>query len=101
MAPWSVHPAGACRSVNLYGVGFESTNPSYAAGTVPSGPLGVLRSSVSVRVGGIEAKYVWVGLAPGFAGLFQIQFLVPMLPTGEYPVSVVADGVATQPGSLF
>jgi uncharacterized protein (TIGR03437 family) len=41
----------------------------------------------------------YVGQAPGFAGLYQINLeLPPDLPSGDLEVRIEIDGVASQPG---
>jgi uncharacterized protein (TIGR03437 family) len=49
----------------------------------------------TVTVGGVAAKVVFCGLAPGFAGLYQVDFQLPAnVATGDN----VALGI-TMPGS--
>jgi uncharacterized protein (TIGR03437 family) len=45
-------------------------------------------------VGGIDAQVTFSGLAPGFLGLYQVNFIVPEgAPTGSaVPVLVSVDG---------
>ena len=41
-----------------------------------------------VRIGGIEAQVTFTGMAPGFAGLFQINLI---LPQGVAPGTVIVE----------
>ena len=46
-----------------------------------------------VRIGGIPAKVLFSGLAPGLKGVWQINILIPEgAPTGSVPVSITYDG---------
>jgi len=37
---------------------------------------------------------VFAGLAPGYAGLYQVNLVVPQLARGDYPLQVTAGGAA-------
>jgi uncharacterized protein (TIGR03437 family) len=41
-----------------------------------------------VTVGGTSATVLFAGMAPGFVGLVQVDFQVPNLPAGDYPLQV-------------
>ena len=46
-------------------------------------------------VGGVAAKVEFSGLAPGFAGLYQINLTIPVDATvGAQPLTVSLNGVA-------
>jgi len=51
-------------------------------------------SAVSVKIGEAEAEVTYVGPAPGFAGLDQVNALVPRSLSGEVEVVVTVDGRA-------
>ena len=44
--------------------------------------------NTTVTVGGTQAQVLFAGMAPGFVGLMQIDFQVPELPAGDYPMQV-------------
>jgi uncharacterized protein (TIGR03437 family) len=95
---YAVHPAVRGQYVSLYGTGFGAVTPSYyPAGAVAAGDLAVLVSSATVLVGGVPVTpRPWIGLAPYFAGLYQINLRVPDLPSGDHRVSIQIDGLSTQ-----
>ena len=49
--------------------------------------------NVTATIEGQTASVVFAGLAPGFAGLYQVNILVPQLPPGDHPLQVFAGGV--------
>jgi uncharacterized protein (TIGR03437 family) len=56
----------------------------------PSGSIVYTNASVSVTVGTVTAQTQFAGLAPGFAGLYQVNFVVPPLPAGQYAMKISA-----------
>jgi uncharacterized protein (TIGR03437 family) len=65
--------------VFLYATGLgASTNEPLTGNAAPSGPLALARGSVTVTLNGIPCEVQFAGLAPGFAGVFQINFRVPL-----------------------
>ena len=81
-------PVGAGEVLIIYCSGLGPVAPPVTAGTAaPSAePLARTTSPVTVTVGGKEATVLFAGLAPGFAGLYQINAL---LPTGVTPGGAV------------
>jgi uncharacterized protein (TIGR03437 family) len=75
----------------------------YASGLAPS-PGGAVTSvvpitGVGVTVGTTAAQVLFAGLvAPG---QFQVNFTVPQLAPGEYPIVVTISGMSSQPNVLF
>ena len=69
-------PASRGEWLVLYANGLGPVNPSVASGAAPSG-ISVTVNPVSVSVGGIDAEVYYAGLAPGYVGLYQINFRVP------------------------
>jgi uncharacterized protein (TIGR03437 family) len=61
-------------------------------GPSPSGASPVT-SSYSVTVGGNQAETMYIGLSPGFVGLYQANFKVPAIASGNYHLSITINGV--------
>lgn len=78
-------PARRGETVLLYLTGLGPVAPEAADGAAaPSNPLRTVQSDVKVYVGGRQAAVTFKGLAPGFAGLYQVNFTVPAnAPTGS------------------
>jgi uncharacterized protein (TIGR03437 family) len=75
-------PALAGEVVILYLAGLGAVSPSIAAGQAAgtgaaTNPLNVVQDEVVVKVEGVASKIYYKGLAPYFAGLYQINFQVP------------------------
>jgi uncharacterized protein (TIGR03437 family) len=83
-------------TVTLYGIGFGSVAPDPGAGEI-------VRSANSVVMplqfffGDIPANVTYAGLAPGALGLYQINVVVPALPTNDaVPLAFKLNGAAGQ-----
>jgi uncharacterized protein (TIGR03437 family) len=72
-------PARRGETIALFVTGLGAVNPAVPAGSAaPSDPLSRITAEfVNVRVGGTNATVTYAGLAPGLAGLYQINFTVP------------------------
>jgi uncharacterized protein (TIGR03437 family) len=72
-------PARAGETIALYVTGLGAVTPPVPAGAAgPSNPLSRISAGfISVTVGGLEAAVPYAGLAPGLAGLYQINFTIP------------------------
>jgi hypothetical protein len=89
------NPASAGSYVAAYLTGLGPVQPAVATG-VPA-PLNVLSSTtnaVTATIGGIAAV-VFAGLAPGYAGLYQVNIQVPQLPSGRYLLQVSIGGIGS------
>jgi uncharacterized protein (TIGR03437 family) len=84
--------------VTLFGTGQGHTNPLLASGQpAPSQPLSRVTAPVTVLIGGQSAEVMFAGMAPGFAGLLQVNVVIPPgASTGSnMPVELILDGVTT------
>ena len=77
-----------------YLTGGGAVNPAgpwTTGGAAPDGASPVTLP-YSITVGGQQAQQYYLGLTPGFAGLYQANFEVPQLAPGTYPLSVTVAG---------
>jgi uncharacterized protein (TIGR03437 family) len=87
-------PVEQGRYLILYATGLGEGRPQAIAGNPGGdggrwGPLNEVTEPVRVTVGGKPATVLFAGLAPGMAGVYQINLqLAPDVPTGRQPVVV-------------
>ena len=94
------NPAKAGETLQLYLTGLGSVTPSVADGAAASTTtLSTVDEHIYVIVGGPQANIAFAGLAPGFAGLYQINFVVPSgITTGStvYLIVITQDGYSAE-----
>ena len=78
----------------VYGIGFGPTEPVVAAGTIASGLKRL--ENLRIRIGGVEATVEYAGLASGYVGLYQFNFVVPSSSSGDVRFEILLDGVPIQ-----
>lgn len=85
-------PPGSVIAAYLTGLG--ATDNVVATGVAAStNPLSRVIATVTATVGGQPATVEFAGLAPGYAGLYQVNLVVPQLAAGDYPLQVSSAGV--------
>jgi uncharacterized protein (TIGR03437 family) len=85
--------AGEFAFVYAEGIGPVSNQPATGTGA-PSFPLASAQGSVQIRIAGVPCEVPFAGLAPGFVGLYQLNFKVPPgLPSGLQSLVVTAAGL--------
>ena len=54
-----------------------------------------LTETYSATIGGINAPIVFIGLAPGFVGLYQADIQIPTIATGSHNLILTVGGTAS------
>ena len=87
-------PAHAGDTIVLYCTGLGAVNPVVGDGAAPGQQLSQTIGTAQLMVGGQSAHVSFAGLAPGFAGLYQVNATVPkgVQTGGSVPVTVTIDG---------
>ena len=90
------NPAAAGQAVLLFGTGLSAVSPAVPTGAAASaGQLSRVIAKVTATVGGAPVTPLFAGLAPGFAGLWQVNLALPAGVTGAVPVVVTVEGSAS------
>ena len=86
--------------ISLFGSGQGTIDPPLATGQLaPADPLSFATEQVRVTIGGQEAIVTFIGMAPGFAGLLQINVLIPDgVASGLVVIHLEIAGVPAQQG---
>ncbi len=94
----SSHPAKAGEIVLVFATGLGRTNPPIVEGQ--GGTAGLVEAPVSVTIGGVTAFVNYAGIAPGFAGLYQINTTVPtnLQDAGNLAIYLTAGAVTSPSG---
>ena len=87
-------PAKRGDIVVIYCSGLGQVTPKVADGAPSPVPAATTVNPVTVQIGGANAQVQFAGLTPGFAGLFQVNVVVPPgAATGNaVPVSITVAG---------
>jgi uncharacterized protein (TIGR03437 family) len=89
------NPAVPGESIAIYTTGLGEVQPTVIAGTpAPSAPLAQTRGLTSVTLNGLPCTVTYSGLSPGFAGLYQVNVILPAELTthAAAPLVVMVDG---------
>ena len=86
----SQRPARAGETVLVFLTGLGATNPAVADGAPgPTNPLSMVTTMVTVDIDGTGAPVSFSGLAPGLAGLYQLNVQIPQgLSSGNHFVDI-------------
>jgi uncharacterized protein (TIGR03437 family) len=97
-------PATAGDTIVIYCTGLGAVTPPVMEGSpAPSTPpLSTTVNPVTVTIGGQQAAVAFSGLAPGFAGLYQINVVVPsgITPGNAVPVVLTVAGQTSPPVTI-
>jgi uncharacterized protein (TIGR03437 family) len=87
-------------TVVVYAVGLGVCKQAVAAGNPVPGPDSVA-AQVDVWLGATRIQPAYAGLTPGIAGLYQVNFTIPVgFTAGTYQLRLSAAGVSSTPVSL-
>ena len=94
------NPAPRNSFVSLFGSGQGAVNPPLASGQLaPADPLSFATGPVRVTIDGEQAIVTFFGMAPGFAGLLQINVFIPDgVASGLVVIHLEVGGVPAQGG---
>lgn len=90
--------------VQIFATGPGALTRAVADGAAaPAEPLALTVSTPEVYIGGVAAQVLFSGMAPGFAGVWQINAVVPdrNFVSGRVPMQVFMDGVDSNEVNLF
>jgi len=96
-------PAAIGEAIVIYCTGLGTVTGNVAAGqAAPSSPPAATMNPVTVTIGGQIAQVLFEGLAPGFAGLYQVNAVVPSgITTGNsVPVTLTVAGQISPPVTM-
>ena len=88
------NPSRAGEAILVYAAGLGPVSPQVPSGAAaPSSPLSRTTLPVTAKIGGLDAVVTFAGLAPGFAGLYQVNVVVPPAGAGPQDLTLYADRV--------
>ena len=96
-------PTTAGDALVIYCAGLGTVNQNVAAGSVsPGSPLAIASNTVTAAIEGIPATVLYAGLAPGFAGLYQVNVVVPsgVTTNPSAPLVITAAGQSSPPAPI-
>jgi uncharacterized protein (TIGR03437 family) len=92
------HP-GELLVAYLTGGGAVHSSSWISGAASPSGPVGVT-APYALTVGDQPALVQYLGLTPGFVGFYQVNFELPDLAAGQYPIVVTLGGNASNSATI-
>lgn len=99
----AAHPATAGDFLVIYCTGLGEVTPTLTAGMpAPLDRLSPTVNPVTVSIGGVMAAVQFAGLTPGFAGLYQVNVIVPpgVTPGASIVISIAEAGQLSSPVTM-
>lgn len=90
----AANPARVGETISLYCTGLGAVSPVVAAGAAaPASPTSTTPSNPTVMIGGQAGLVSFSGLAPTFAGLYQVNVQVPSVASGSQTLTMIMSGI--------
>jgi len=88
-------PAQVGDTLFLYATGLGPVTPAVPTGAAATGATST-NNTPTVLVGGVPAKVTFSGLAPGYPGIYQVNFVIPSVPSGSaIPLQIQMGGITS------
>ena len=87
--------AGSVVIVYFNGGGPVTGESSLTTGKATPNSIFPVTASYSATIGALPATVEFVGLSPGFAGLYQANIVIPQIAAGSHPLVLTVGGVAS------
>jgi len=86
-------PATQGEIISMYLTGLGATNPKVQDGAAAPGsaPLALITGALAIYMGGVQVpanQIYYAGLAPTLAGLYQVNFKIPVVAAGNVGVAI-------------
>jgi uncharacterized protein (TIGR03437 family) len=93
--------AAPASAIAVFVTGLGAVNPTVVPGAAASTvTLAYVSATVTATIGGQPATVLFAGLAPDYAGLYQVNMVVPQLTPGDYAVQISAGGVLSNTATI-
>ena len=95
------NPAASGQSVQFFANGLGPVDNQPASGDPATAATSLCKAQATVAIGSQQVTPAFCGLAPGFAGLYQVNAAVPSnLAPGTYPVTITIGGKTSKASNI-